>query len=65
MINDEYYEIHYYIPESDDTQYVDTYRGKAIRSRNTAEKCLNLIKKKYPKAFDFEIALYDYSGRIG
>lgn len=61
----EYYEIHYYLKGDDDTQYCASYRGKPMRTRNAAEKCLYAIKKKHPSAFDFEIALYDDSGRIG
>lgn len=60
----EYYEIHYQLEERGDVEFVSSYRGKAIRSEATARKCLEMIKRKYPKAFAFEIALYDESGRI-
>lgn len=62
--DDEYYEVHFMIEEGGDVEIVDTYRGKPIRQRATAVKCMNHMKKKYPKAVMWDIGLYDYSGRI-
>jgi len=62
--NGEYYEVHYQLEEFGDVEFVSSYRGKPMRSISTAEKCLAMVKRKYPNAVFTEIALYDCSGRI-
>lgn len=59
-----YYEVHYQLEECGDVEFVTTYRGKPMRSKLTALKCLEMVKKKYPNAVFIETALYDESGRI-
>ena len=61
---DEYYEVHYMLDEGNDVEIIDTYRGKAMRKYETAVKCMEAAKKKYPSAVMWDIALYDNSGRI-
>ena len=60
----EYYEVHYQLEPCGDVEFVTTYRGKAMRSEKTANKCLQMVKKKYSNAVFVETALYDESGRI-
>lgn len=60
----EYYEIHYMGEEGGDVEFISTYRGKAMRTKTTALKCLDAVNKKHPNAIMCEIALYDESGRI-
>lgn len=59
-----YFEVHFLKREGGDVQFASTYRGKKMRQRSTAEKCMKGLQKKYPNARSWEIAEYDERGRI-
>ena len=60
----EYYEVHYMLGEGGDVEIAVNYRGKPMRKRETAVKCMNALKRKYPDAVMWYIGLYDETGRI-
>jgi hypothetical protein len=59
-----YFEVHYMLPNEYDVFIIGTYRGRKMRSRNTAEKALAKLKAEKPQAYASEIAEYDAAGNF-